>query len=143
MPPTERLLTAEEFFHHPLSAGCELVAGKIVPKGRRPATDLERDQHERVTLKVEQLLDSVAAIRERSGIAAIVVSPDDDPEELQEKVLRHLAAGTRMIWVVYPKTRTVTAYRSLKDVKVLRADETLSGEDVLPGFKRKVSEILE
>lgn len=48
-----------------------------------------------------------------------------------------------MVWVVYPRTRTVTVYRSLKDVKVLRADETLSGEDVLPGFERRVAEIFE
>jgi Uma2 family endonuclease len=54
-----------------------------------------------------------------------------------------LEAGTRMVWVVYPRTRTVTVYRSLKDVQVLRADETLSGEDVLPGFERRVGEIFE
>ncbi|MBM2848669.1 MAG: hypothetical protein HW418_1611 [Anaerolineales bacterium] len=48
-----------------------------------------------------------------------------------------------MVWVVYPRTRTVTVYRSLKDVQVLRADETLSGEDVLPGFERRVAEIFE
>lgn len=45
-----------------------------------------------------------------------------------------------MVWVVYPKTRSITVYRSLKNVKVLREDELLSGEEVLPGFERRVSE---
>jgi Uma2 family endonuclease len=76
-------------------------------------------------------------------LAVEVISPSDRPDDVQEKVQEYLAAGTRMIWVVYPKTRTVTVYRSLKDVKVLRADEILSGEDVLPGFERKVSDIFE
>ena len=63
--------------------------------------------------------------------------------EVLGKVQEYLTAGTRMVWVVYPKTRTVTVYRSLKDVKVLRADEIISGEDVLPGFERRVGEIFE
>jgi len=76
-------------------------------------------------------------------LAVEVVSPGDDPDDVQQKVQEYLTAGTRMVWVVYPKTRTVTVYRSLKDVKVLRADEIISGEDVLPGFERRVGEIFE
>jgi len=57
--------------------------------------------------------------------------------------IAYLTAGTRMVWVVYPKTQTVTVYRSLKDVQVLRADEIISGEDVLPGFEHEVSKIFE
>ena len=33
--------------------------------------------------------------------------------------------------------------RPYSDVKILRGDEALSGEDVLAGFERKVSEIFE
>ncbi len=76
-------------------------------------------------------------------LAVEVVSPGDNPDEIQAKVEDYLTAGTRMVWVVYPKTRRVAVYRSLRDIKVLRGDEVLSGEDVLPGFERRVSEIFE
>jgi Uma2 family endonuclease len=76
-------------------------------------------------------------------LAVEVVSPNDKPDDVQQKVQEYLAAGTRMVWVVYPKTRTITVYRSLRDIKILRAEDLLSGEDVLPGFEHKVSEIFE
>ncbi len=76
-------------------------------------------------------------------LAVEVVSPNESPDDVQEKVQDYLAAGTRMIWLVYPKTRSITVYRSLKNVKVLREDELLSGEEVLPGFERRVSEIFQ
>ena len=76
-------------------------------------------------------------------LAIEVVSPGDSSDDVQAKVEDYLSAGTRMVWVVYPKTRSVTVFRSLRDVKVLRADESLSGEDVLPGFECRVGEVFE
>lgn len=76
-------------------------------------------------------------------LAVEVVSPGDSSDDVQAKVEDYLSAGTRMVWVVYPKTRSVTVFRSLRDVKVLRVDESLSGEDVLPGFECRVGEVFE
>ncbi|MBI5829908.1 MAG: Uma2 family endonuclease [Chloroflexi bacterium] len=76
-------------------------------------------------------------------LAVEVASPHDQADEIQAKVEEFLIAGTKMVWVVYSKTRSVAVYRSLRDVKILRGDDTLSGEDVLPGFERKVNEIFE
>ena len=76
-------------------------------------------------------------------LAVEVVSPHDDPDEVQQKVEDYLAAGTRMVWVVYPKPRSITVYRSLTDIKVRRGADPLTGEDVLPGFECQVSEVFE
>jgi Uncharacterized protein conserved in cyanobacteria len=67
-------------------------------------------------------------------LAVEVVSPHDTAEEVEAKVLDYLEAGTRMVWIVRPRTRTVTVYRSLREVQVLRPGDTLDGGDVLPGF---------
>lgn len=76
-------------------------------------------------------------------LAVEVVSPGDSFDSVQEKVEEYLAARTKMVWVVHPKTRSVAVYRSLRDVKILRGEEALTGEDVLAGFECKVSEIFE
>jgi Uma2 family endonuclease len=76
-------------------------------------------------------------------LAVEVVSPSDSFDSVQEKVEEYLAAGTRMVWVVHPKTRSVAVYRSLRDVKILRGDDSLSGEDVLAGFECRVREVFE
>ena len=60
-------------------------------------------------------------------LAVEVVSPNDKPDDVQEKVQDYLEAGTPMVWVVYPKTRSVMVYRSLRDIKILRAEDMLSG----------------
>ncbi len=74
-------------------------------------------------------------------LAVEVLSPEDRASEVLRKVGEYLEAGTRMVWVVNPEGRNVTSYRSLNQVRVYGAGEEIPGEDVLPGFSLKVSEI--
>lgn len=70
-----------------------------------------------------------------------VVSPGDTFQEVEDKVGQWLAAGTSMVWVVNPKRRSVSVYRSMTDVKRLSEADELDGVDVVPGFRCGVSEI--
>ncbi len=74
-------------------------------------------------------------------LAVEVLSPGDTSEEVGDKVKDWLAAGTRAVWIINPKLRNVTIYRSLTDVKVLTEQAELEGEDIVHGFGCKVSEI--
>ena len=73
-------------------------------------------------------------------LAVEVLSPGDTLEEVEEKVEDWLAAGTRAVWVVSPKRRSVTVYRSMTDVTRLSESDELDGGDVVHGFRCKVSE---
>ena len=80
----------------------------------------------------------------RSGAPDLVVkvlSPSDTIGKVEEKVPQWLEAGARMVWVVSPKLRTVTVYRSLTDIVVLTEKDTLDGGHVVPGFQIRVAEI--
>ncbi|MBI4339076.1 MAG: Uma2 family endonuclease [Chloroflexi bacterium] len=70
-----------------------------------------------------------------------VVSPSNSAPYIQAKVEDWLSAGVRLVWVVYPDTRSVVVYNSQREAKVLTAQETLQGDPVLPGFSCKVSEL--
>ena len=74
-------------------------------------------------------------------LAVEVISPSEEVNDIQNKVIAYLNAGTQMLWVVFPRTRTVTVYRSLQNVRILTADDTLSGEEVVPGFACQVAEL--
>lgn len=74
-------------------------------------------------------------------LAAEFVSPSDTAEEVQEKVADYLAAGARLVWVVYARRRQVVVWRADGTTAVLGADDTLAGEDVIPGFACRVAEI--
>jgi Uma2 family endonuclease len=74
-------------------------------------------------------------------LAVEVLSPGDSYEEVDEKVGDWIAAGTRAVWVVNPRKRSVTVYHSTKDVERLSESDELDGGDVVPGFRCEVSEI--
>ncbi len=74
-------------------------------------------------------------------LVAEVVSPGDTFVDVMEKVDDWLNAGVKMVWVVNPAQQTVHVYRSGQPVRVLNAQDMLTGEDVLPGFECKVAEI--
>lgn len=76
-------------------------------------------------------------------LAAEVVSPSDTVHEVDDKVEAWLRAGARLVWVVNSKNRSVTVHALGRAPQILQADETLSGEDVLPGFALPVRDIFE
>lgn len=76
-------------------------------------------------------------------LAVEVLSPSNRPQEIRAKVADYLAAGSRCVWVVDPKRRTVTAYRELLAPRTFGAEDALECEDLLPGFSLRVGEVFE
>ena len=74
-------------------------------------------------------------------LVAEVVSPADTYSEVVRKVQDWLTAGVKVVWVVDPESRQVSVHRAGQPVRILNENDTLSGEEVLPGFACKVSEI--
>ncbi|HKZ85062.1 MAG TPA: Uma2 family endonuclease [Anaerolineae bacterium] len=70
-----------------------------------------------------------------------VVSSNDDPDEIQSKVRDWLEAGVRVVLVVYPRSRQIAVYRSLREVTVLTEADSLVLSDVLPGFSCPVADV--
>jgi Uma2 family endonuclease len=75
-------------------------------------------------------------------LAVEVVSPNDKAYEVEEKRAVYLAAGVRLVWVVYPPTRTVFVFHR-SGVTVLGESDTLTGADVLPEFSCPVARFFE
>ena len=76
-------------------------------------------------------------------LAIEVVSLSDVQSRIAEKALAYLDAGTRLVWVLEPVSKTVTVYRSEKDIEMLTRNNTLTGEDVVPGFTCPVAHLFE
>lgn len=69
-----------------------------------------------------------------------VISPNNKAGDIQLKVMQLLNAGTRLVWLIYPESRTVLAHTTDGAV-TLHEDDRLSGGDVLPGFELRVGDI--
>ncbi len=61
-------------------------------------------------------------------------SETDSLTKLQQKMVEYRDNGVRLGWLINPQQRQVEIYRQGQDVEVLEDPNTLSGEDVLPGF---------
>lgn len=92
--------------------------------------------------------ERVEAIAERGyaelapDVLAEVLSPDDRPAEVLAKVADWLAAGSRLVWVVDPQRREARVYRQDGSLSVVGTDDSLEGEDVLPGFTCALKDVL-
>lgn len=67
-------------------------------------------------------------------LAIEIVSQDRTIGELTIKAQEYLEAGTLLVWVVDPPTRTVRVQQPDQPVVTLSHDDTLDGGGVLPGF---------
>lgn len=74
-------------------------------------------------------------------LAVEVISPGDTYTEVEEKTSDWLNAGTRLVLVLNPRTRTVTVHTSPTDAIRLTDSDTLHGGDLLPGFSCRVAEL--
>ncbi len=74
-------------------------------------------------------------------LAVEVMSASNTRIEMQQKVDLFFSAGTRQVWVFYPKSKTVYVYTAPDKVVILRGDAIIEGGDVLPGFALKVSDV--
>lgn len=72
-------------------------------------------------------------------LAVEVISPNDRQSEVDENVADYLAAGVRLIWIVNPKTRTVTVHRPDFESQTLNENDVLGGMDVLPDFQYNIT----
>ena len=97
-------------------------------------------------ISYHRLSDTVDSFVPKAPDLAIeVMSPYDSKSQTQHKAEVYLSAGTKLVWIVYPKTETVDVCRLTNDgnmkITEMTSDETLSGEDILPDFTLAVKNI--
>ena len=88
-------------------------------------------------------LDLDRRIEGAPALAVEVVSPTDLAQELTQKVRQYLAAGSKAVWVVYPKTREVQIFRADGGSFVRRGSDYLEEPELLPGFSLSVEAVFE
>jgi Uma2 family endonuclease len=68
-------------------------------------------------------------------------SLSDRLKPLQAKMQEYLDSGLQLGWLINPQEKQVEIYRLNRAIEVLQQPETLSGEDVLPGFLLRLQKI--
>lgn len=76
-------------------------------------------------------------------LAIEVVSPTDVYSKILKKIRKYLEAGVNQVWLVEPEFHTVAVYKPpmLMKSETLTIEDTLSCEEILPGFQLPLKEI--
>lgn len=124
------------------SAGCVAVSSGYI-LSRQPDTmrgpDVSYVRAERI--RVEGIPEGFWHLA--PDLAVEVVSPSETAEEVREKVRDFLAAGTPLVWIVYPRSREVIVHTPDGLARTYASGDTLEFPEVLPGFRCTVAEIFE
>jgi Uma2 family endonuclease len=84
-----------------------------------------------------------AGFGEVADLIVEVLCPDDLPRDVLDKVGEYLQAGVRRVWVIDPDAAAAAVYKSPTDVRSLGPGEFLEGEDVVPGFRCRLADVIE
>jgi Uma2 family endonuclease len=68
-------------------------------------------------------------------------SKNDTMPEILAKVADYHKAGVRVVWVADPGPKTVTEYRPGQPPKVFGINDTLTVNDLIPGFRMPVQQV--
>ena len=115
----------------------------VLPNGARRSPDVSWIKLERWNKLAQAQQDGFPPLAPDFVIE--LVSPSDIRnqryEDLQLKMQEYLNNGVKLGWLIEPSAKTVEIYRINKQVEILHNPQTLSGEEILPGFVLNLSGI--
>ena len=76
-------------------------------------------------------------------LAIEVISPNDEVENLFERIGDLMGAGVRLLWVIDPASRQVHVHRADGTATRLVDADSVDGEDVIPGFTCPLGELFD
>ncbi len=122
-----------------LGVGFDSSAGFTLPNGAIRSPDLSWIKQERWdTLNTAQKRKFAPICPD---FVVELCSPSDRLVEVQAKMQEYLDNGTRLGWLIDPESKSAQIYRQNQRVEVQNAPNSLSGEDILPGFELDLQEI--
>lgn len=81
------------------------------------------------------------AIEVPPDIAVEIVSPDDRPTRIADKLAFYLRAGVASVWIVDPDEQSVSVYRPGQPAQVFRAGDMLDGRPAFSAFELPVEDL--
>jgi Uma2 family endonuclease len=127
------------------------LPGNVYPEAGyvlRLARDPERLRSPDVSFMTEATLRRGGGERERGwshivpDLVVEVDSPNRQPSIERARIRDYLEVGVRLIWVIHTETGSASVYRADGSVRDVRVDDALDGEDLLPGFRLPLADLL-
>ncbi len=113
--------------------------GYILPNGAKRSPDASWVSRERLEALNS---DPTRFLPMAPDFAVELRSANDDLKTLQKKMQEYINNGVRLGWLIDPQNQRVEIYRIGQEIEILQSPTSLSGEDVLLGFRLELNQIL-
>jgi Uma2 family endonuclease len=127
----------------PSPRGSVLTGDARVRLRRNPDTFVGADLTYSSPEQVARTDPNAAFIDEPPVLVVEILSPSDTIEDVADKVREYLEAGVALVWEVNPFYQSVTVHRPGAPLTVFSADQDLTAEPYLPGFRAPVAKVFE
>jgi Uma2 family endonuclease len=74
-------------------------------------------------------------------LAVEILSKSNTPREMERKLDDYFAAGVQLVWFIEPATQSAKVYRGRQMSLAVTLADSLTGENVLPGFELKLQDL--
>jgi Uma2 family endonuclease len=91
--------------------------------------------------KAARILDPQKFLPFAPDLAVEVVAPNESACDLMEKVSQYVAAGTALVWAVYPELRVVVVHYPNTTSKTFTSAGVLDGGNILPRLQIAVADL--
>ena len=113
--------------------------GYTLPNGANRSPDVSWIQQERWNSLTPEQKEKFIPLA--PDFALELMSSSDYLRDVRFKMKEYLDNGVRLGWLINPKAKQVEIYRLGQDVELLDLPQSISGEDVLPGFVLNLTNI--
>lgn len=76
-------------------------------------------------------------------LVAEIISPSDTFSEVEAKALEWLEAGCMVVWIVDPKQKHITEYRSSTEIRILTENDILTAPELLGDWSMGVEQLFQ
>lgn len=92
---------------------------------------------------VSRLGDEAKLVDQPPVLAVEILSPSNDVESIHEKIRLYLESGVKLVWIVDPEFRTVVVHQSGAQPTMFNAEQEITAEPFLPGFRAQIVKFFE
>ncbi|MGD1875836.1 MAG: Uma2 family endonuclease [Mastigocoleus sp.] len=124
---------------HKLGKTFDSSGGFILPNGANRSPDASWVKIERWDALTEREKEKFAPLC--PDFVVELMSPSDTIENTRAKMREYMENGASLGWLINCKYKQIEIYRPNQEVEIIQSPQTLSGEDVLPGFVLDLTEI--
>ena len=113
--------------------------GYILPNGAMRAPDaawIIKERMDKLSLREKERFPHLCP-----DFIAEVRSKTDSLKLLKEKMNEWIDSGCRLAWLIDFENKTTHIYKPGRDITLKSFNDTLNGEEVLPGFELKLTEL--